>query len=273
MLKKFLSEVVVLVVGKSAEPIAELLESKKHVNEFILAKKLDITINQTRNILYKLADNGLVSSVRKKDKKKGWYTYFWKMELLKSLEFLKGILDKRIEQINYSIKSRETKQFYACERCNIEFTEENALLHDFTCNECGGVFTLRDNSKFLKELKKTINRISSERAFVEVEIEKENERLGKIKEKENKKIEAEKVKKRLDAKKKRLKDKKSLERKSKKELKKKSSTKKGSGKKVSRGKAKKTSSKKVVKKSDRPRVVGRKKVVKKVSKKSSKKKK
>ena len=52
MQEKFLKEVVGLVVGKQAEEIVELLDSKKYVNEFILAKKLDITINQTRNILY-----------------------------------------------------------------------------------------------------------------------------------------------------------------------------------------------------------------------------
>ena len=74
MLKKFLKEVIVIVVGKQAEEIADLLDSSKHVNEFSIAKKLDITINQTRNILYKIADKGLVSSIRKKDKKKGWYT-------------------------------------------------------------------------------------------------------------------------------------------------------------------------------------------------------
>lgn len=63
MLKKFLKEVVVIVVGRPVEEIVDLLDSKKHVNEFIIAKKMDITINQTRNILYKLSDSGLVSSL------------------------------------------------------------------------------------------------------------------------------------------------------------------------------------------------------------------
>ena len=111
MIKKFLREVVIIVVGKQSEEIADLLDNKKHVNEFIIAKKLDITINQTRNILYKLSDKGLVSSIRKKDKKKGWYTYFWKMEVLKSLEFLKAILDNKIDQITHQIKSRENGSY------------------------------------------------------------------------------------------------------------------------------------------------------------------
>ena len=42
MLSKFLKEVVVILVGKQSEPIADLLDSKKHVNEFLIAKKLGL---------------------------------------------------------------------------------------------------------------------------------------------------------------------------------------------------------------------------------------
>ena len=94
MLKKFLKDTIEIIIGKQAEGIIDLLDGKKYVNEFIIAKKLGITINQTRNILYKISDQGLVSFIRKKDKKKGWYTYFWKLERLKSLEFLKNVLLK-----------------------------------------------------------------------------------------------------------------------------------------------------------------------------------
>jgi transcription factor E len=187
MIDKLLKEIVSFVVGKSVEEIAEVLNSKKHVNEFLIAKKMDLTINQVRNILYKLADKGLVSSIRKKDKKKGWYTYFWKIEILKSLEFLKEILLKRKEQILAQIKSRETKEFYSCKRCNIEFTEENALLRDFTCAECGEIFSRKDNSKLIKEFLKQEIKISSELALIEAEIQKELQKKGKLVEKEAKK--------------------------------------------------------------------------------------
>ncbi|MBT96818.1 hypothetical protein CMI49_01850 [Candidatus Pacearchaeota archaeon] len=196
MLKKFLKEVVVIVVGRPVEEIVDLLDSKKHVNEFIIAKKMDITINQTRNILYKLSDSGLVSSIRKKDKRKGWYTYFWKIEIFKSLEFLRNTLEKRIDQLNHQIRSREIKQFYICERCNIEFNEENALLHDFTCNECGNIFSIRDNTKVLREFKKNLNKLEKELDFVEEEVKKEKEKIGKIKLKEIKKQEKLRLEKR-----------------------------------------------------------------------------
>jgi len=187
MLKKLLEGVVAIVAGKQAEEIADLLDSKKHVNEFLIAKKLGITINQTRNILYKISDHGLVSSIRKKDKRKGWYTYLWKLEVLKSLEFLKAILEKRINQYEYQIKSRETKEFYACESCNIEFNEENALIRDFMCTECGKVFSKRDNTKILKEMKKQLDKLKKELALVEEEISKEKDKEEKKRVKEIKK--------------------------------------------------------------------------------------
>ena len=193
MLKKFLREVVVTIVGKQAEEVADLLNTKNYVNEFLIAKKLDLTVNQTRNILYKISDYGLVSFIRKKDKKKGWYTYFWRMEVLKSLEFLKSILVKKIDQINYQVKSRETKEFYICERCNVEFNEENVLLYDFTCNECGDVFTIKNNKKLLGELKKNLAKIEKELGLIEEEIRKEKERLEKERMRMIKKEEKEKA--------------------------------------------------------------------------------
>jgi transcription initiation factor TFIIE subunit alpha len=253
MLKKFLKDIIVIVAGKQAEEIVDLLDGNKYVNEFIIAKKLDITINQTRNILYKISDYGLVSSIRKKDKKKGWYTYFWKIEILKSLEFLKDVLVKKLDQLNHQIKSRETKEFYVCERCSIEFNAENAMLHDFTCNECGDIFSLKDNSKVLREFKRNIDKLQKELNLLEEEIKKEQEKLDKKKLRELKKQKAEKelklAEKRLIAKKKRelKKDEEKKKMPLKKEKSSKKITKKTSKKKVSL-KTKKKIVKKVVKK-------------------------
>ena len=267
MLKKLLEEVVVLVVGKQAEEIANLLDSKKHVNEFLIAKKLDITINQTRNILYKISDHGLVSSIRKKDKRKGWYTYFWKIEILKSLEFLKNTLKKRIDQYEHQIKSRETKEFYVCETCNIEFNEENALIHDFTCMECGKIFIKRDNTKILKEFKKHLDRLKKELAVVDEEISKEEEKEEKRKEKEAKKAAKKKNTKRKTEKKKKNK---------KKDTEKKPVKKKTTKKKIIKRKPikKKPAKKKPVKKKTTKKKITKKKTVKKklIKKKTTKKK-
>jgi len=199
MLAKFLKDVVIILVGKQAEPIADLLDSKKHVNEFLIAKKLGLTINQTRNILYKIADYGLVSSIRKKDKRKGWYTYFWKLENMKALEFLKDMLSKKIENINNQVRSRQTKIFYICPECHVEYNEENSLLYDFTCPECGKIFVKSDNEKVLKELTKDGEKLKKELAIIEEEIGKERIVSEKKRFRERKKVEKDKKIKRKKA--------------------------------------------------------------------------
>jgi transcription factor E len=246
VLKNFLNEVISIVVGKPSEAIVDLLDEQKYVNEFIIAKKLDLTINQTRNILYKISDYGLVSSIRKKDKRKGWYTYFWKIEVLKSLEFLKELVIKNLNQLRNQIKSRETKRFYVCERCNIEFNEENAMLHDFTCNECGEVFSVKDNEKVIKEFKKNEEKLESKLKIIDNEINSEREKLEKVKMREIKRIQNEKVKQREET---RRLQKKAREKEKKKQLKK-PEKKSGSekNKKKNKEKNKKKSLKKKIKK-------------------------
>ena len=232
-----------LIAGKQAEDIVDLLDTKKHINEFVIAKKLDLTINQTRNILYKISDHGLVSYIRKKDKKKGWYTYFWKIEILKSLEFMKSNLLKKIDQLEHKIKSRETKRFYICERCNLELSEENALLYNFTCNECGDILTLKDNTKFVREMKKSLEKLKKDLVFLEEEMKKEIEKVEKIKLKERRKEERAKKKKKVP-KKKPIKRKKILKKKKIIKMTKKKSVKKITKKLKSKFKTKKKSIKK-----------------------------
>ncbi|NMB66453.1 hypothetical protein GYA25_00090 [Candidatus Woesearchaeota archaeon] len=184
MVNDFLKEAFISIAGKSSEKLVDLLNEKKYINEFLIAKKLDITVNQTRNLLYKISDYGLVSSIRKKDKRKGWYTYFWKIEKLKSLEFLRNNLLNKIDQLNHQIKSRETKVFYICPNCKIEFNEEKALINNFTCNECENVLSLKDTSNDIKEYNRELTKVKNELSFIEEQLKIEKEKIEKQKLKE-----------------------------------------------------------------------------------------
>src|SRR3989338_700557 len=179
MQTKFLKDVIGFVAGKQMDILVDIMKDNNYINEFLIAKKLGIEINQTRNVLYKLADNGLVSSTRKKDTRKGWYTYFWKIEILKSLEFLKNLLERKTADLRHQIKSRETKLFYICETCNVEYNEENAMLNNFTCSECGNVFSIKDNTKGLKDLKKELDNFENQMVLLNEEINKEKSKQGK----------------------------------------------------------------------------------------------
>jgi len=243
-LKDLLKEVIIDVVGKQAEEIVDLINVPKHVNEFIIAKKMELTVNQVRNILYKLSDKGVVSYIRKKDKRKGWYTYFWRIEILRALEFLREILKRKIYVLNHQIDSRERKVFYVCKTCNVELTEEHALVYDFTCNECGNIFEVQDNSKFIKDMKKNLLKLEKELSSIQEEISIEKEKTDKKRGREIRKAEKEKKAKRMAKAKLRAAERKKMKALKEKATKKKSVKKKSVKKKATKKKPSKTSKKK-----------------------------
>ena len=177
---KLLHDLVEEMAGINTGRIVEILFGKKDVNEFLIAKKMELTINQVRNILYKLSADGLVSFIRKKDKRKGWYIYYWTLKTEKCLVKLEQSLLKKIENLKGILSSRETKRFYICKPCGIEVGEEKALEHGFSCEECAEVYELSDNSGSIRDTKAKITRTEKELELIRGE-------LGTIRDKDKKK--------------------------------------------------------------------------------------
>jgi transcription factor E len=159
------------MAGVNTGRIVEILFGKKDVNEFLIAKKMELTINQVRNILYKLSAEGLVTFIRKKDKRKGWYIYYWTLKTEKCLVKLEQCLIGKIESFNNLLNSRETKRFYICKPCGIEIGEEKALEHGFSCEECAEVYELSDNSGSIRDTKAKITRTEKELDLIRGELE------------------------------------------------------------------------------------------------------
>jgi transcription factor E len=186
----FLKKIVENVAGIPAVRIVDLLYGKKDINEFLIAKKLDLTINQTRNLLYRLSHLGILSSIRKKDKRKGWYIYFWTFNVLKSLEVLEETLNKDIKNLKDQLTSKQQKRSYRCKICGREANEEVALINNFTCVECGEVYELADNVQDIEGLTKQISKLEKElqsiKAEIAIEVEKVDQKISKNMKKEEK---------------------------------------------------------------------------------------
>ena len=169
---KLLKDLIFELTGEGNELIVDILYNKKDVNEFLIAKKMDLTINQVRNILYKLSAVGLVSFIRKKDKRKGWYIYYWTLDTLKSMVQIEEKLKRDIANLKEKLYQREFGRFYLCKSCNIEVTEEVALEHDFMCEECADVYELSDSTNFIRDFKGKITRKEKEYLIIEDEVQK-----------------------------------------------------------------------------------------------------
>jgi transcription initiation factor TFIIE subunit alpha len=187
---KLLKKLVEKMAGENAIQIVDILHNKSDVNEFLIAKKMNMTVNQVRNILYKLSAEGLVSFTRKKDKRKGWYIYFWTLNILKCLTKIEQEMISEIQELKKSLESRQAKRFYLCKTCNIEATEEKALEEEFSCPECAEIYELVDNTASIKDLTNKIHRRERDLIHVQKEIsnlrELEKIRREKLERKEEK---------------------------------------------------------------------------------------
>ena len=65
--KTIIKNVVIELVSEAALPIVQYLQGKNNISEFIIAEELALEIHKTRNSLYKLLEQNIVTFKRKKD--------------------------------------------------------------------------------------------------------------------------------------------------------------------------------------------------------------
>ena len=159
---KVVDEVISEVAGEDVLPLVKALRNKSNVSEFKLADSIRKEINLTRNMLYRLYDNNLVSFIRKKDKKKGWYIYYWTFNQKRIKDLIKDIKKQRYERLAERLNREKATQFYACaNKCvRLDFGQS----HDFgfKCPECGLLLDLEDNAPKIKELQSELLRLEKE---------------------------------------------------------------------------------------------------------------
>ena len=144
------------VSGRDAVPVAQfILNTGENVSEFLIAEKLEITINHIRNILYRLQENNLVTFMRKKDKKKGWYIYYWTFNKVQAGILIKKLKEKRILTLKKRLE-KEAEDFLSCRKKCLRITFNNALENNFKCPECEGILKQVSNKKQVASIKKEL---------------------------------------------------------------------------------------------------------------------
>jgi transcription initiation factor TFIIE subunit alpha len=159
---KIVEEIVSEVAGEDVLPLVKALRNKSNVSEFKLADSIKKEINLTRNMLYRLYDNNLVSFIRKKDKKKGWYIYYWTFNVKRVKDLIGGIKKKKFERLNERLQREKNTQFYICVSKCVRLDFEQSHDFNFKCPECGQLLDIDDNSKKIMELEASLVRLEKE---------------------------------------------------------------------------------------------------------------
>ncbi|MBS3144686.1 hypothetical protein J4208_03810 [Candidatus Woesearchaeota archaeon] len=173
-----MEELVKEVAGDDVLALLRLILGKSNVSEFKIAEKLNITVNQVRNMLYRLNEHNLVAFTRKKDKEKGWYIYFWTFDTFNARLLIIERKQKKIAELKRMINEENTTGMYVCPSRCIRVNAQQALDLEYKCTTCNTLLKEEDSRQLVE---KTKNYIEKLRAELNEALAAEEERLAEAK--------------------------------------------------------------------------------------------
>lgn len=156
---ELLKETITDTAGADVIQLVEKIKNKKNFSEFKLAEALGQEINYTRNQLYRLLKFNLVSFIKKKDKRKGWYIYYWTFKLRQVKYLMVKLKEERLEKLKERLRREQETQFYSCKSKCMRVQFDAAIDLQFMCPECGEVQELENNEEQIKNIQKEINEV------------------------------------------------------------------------------------------------------------------
>ena len=148
------------LLGEGGVEVASTIYDNEYTDEEI-AKETGIRVNTVRKVLYRLYDNRLASYRRTRDKKTGWYIYYWKMDLNKASEIMRNLEQEYLQKLLQTLEYERNNMFFKCDNgCN-KVVFDIASEHDFRCPECQGTLSYCDNSSIVQNLEDQIRRLQT----------------------------------------------------------------------------------------------------------------
>ena len=149
---KIINYVIKEVAGEIAIELVSYLKNKKNISEFKIADVLKKDIKEIRRTLYLLVNHNVVSSIRKKDKKKGWYIYYWTLNTDQIKYLFKNLKVKKVEKLKERLEREKSSLFFVCENKCIRLNFDQAIEFEFKCPECGLLMNQENNKEIIEGL-------------------------------------------------------------------------------------------------------------------------
>lgn len=160
--QKHIEEMILNIAGKDGLAAYRVLRNRQNINEFDIAAKLKLTINQIRNVIYKFEKYNLISSTRKKDRKKGWYIYFFTFNQGEAEKTVLKLKEEKIRKLKNLLELEAAHEFYACPNQCMRITIENAMENSFMCHECSSLLQPEKKDRNTGKVKYEIESLKKE---------------------------------------------------------------------------------------------------------------
>ncbi len=156
-------KIATMIGGDEYHKVARSLLKSIDATDEEIASSTGLRINLVRKILYDLFGKSLISGVRVKDEKKGWFVYRWRSRREEVEGFIENQKKKIVDRLEHRFSYESGSEFYHCgnEDCR-RVTFEDALEAMFKCPSCSKILESKDNERVKRSLTLKIDEIKGD---------------------------------------------------------------------------------------------------------------
>src|SRR5918912_1069737 len=152
-----------LIGGEEYIKVARALLNMEDTTDEEIASATGLRINIIRKVLYDMFGKALITGIRVKDEKKGWFVYRWRAKQDQVDNFIANQKKKILERLQKRLEYEESSEFYHCgnkdcPRVKLDYAVEVF----FKCNNCNGPLNMVDNTRVKEALRFKINQITED---------------------------------------------------------------------------------------------------------------
>jgi len=154
-----------LIGGPDYVRVARALLTKENATDHQIASATGLKIKTVRKALYDLFGRSLITGVRVRDPKRGWFVYRWKAQRDQTDGFIQTQRRKVLNRLKQRLEYEDMHEFYHCGTSTCQTrTFEDAMENFFKCPTCSKPLNRMDNTELKSALKWKINQLEEELA-------------------------------------------------------------------------------------------------------------
>lgn len=152
-----------LIGGEEYVKVARALLNTEDVTDEEIASATGLKINIVRKVLYDMFGKALISGIRVKDEKKGWFVYRWRAKQDHVDNFIENQKKKILDRLHKRLEHEGSTEFYHCGNHQCKRVKFDAAVElFFKCPTCGTPLNMVDNSRVKEALRLKIDQITTD---------------------------------------------------------------------------------------------------------------
>ena len=149
-----------LIGGEEYHKVARALLNTEDATDEEIAGATGMRINIIRKVLYDMFGKALITGIRVKDEKKGWFVYRWRAKRDQAENFIENQKKKILDRLQKRLEYEESSEFYHCGNANCpRIKVDYAMELFFKCPNCKNSLNMVDNEKVKNALRYKIEQI------------------------------------------------------------------------------------------------------------------